>query len=192
MYEQIDELIELNLKRMLDNEYAEFYWHDFRDLGGDQIPKNLLDILIREMVNNDLITTEGEVSKLTIKGHDIAESGWQNHLDFKKRKEVDKFLKQKEIDKQNESRRKAELESLHWNTKLTRFQVKSRYWPHILSVLSFGLALAAFFREDKTGTPQLSQDEVIHIIDSISTSNQTKKVDSMPISKTVSDSLPDE
>jgi len=64
--------------------------------------------------------------------------------------------------------------------------------PYIVSIASLVIATFAFFKEGKQDQNQLSKDEIINISDSISSSNQTKMVDSLRNSKNPTDSLTNE
>ncbi|MET2984937.1 hypothetical protein [Aureibaculum conchae] len=77
-----------------------------------------------------------------------------------------------------------------YDFQVSRFQAKSKYFPYIISALSFIIACFAYFKPiNKSNIQQLSKDEIIHIIDSISTSNQTKMVDSLHNSKNLVDTI---
>lgn len=78
----------------------------------------------------------------------------------------------------------------NFDFQISRFQSKTKYFPYIISFLSFIIALLAYFKPLKsTEKKQLLKNEIIQILDSISFSNQTKMVDSLHNPKNPSDSL---
>ena len=77
-----------------------------------------------------------------------------------------------------------------YDFQISRLQANSKYFPYIVSTISVIIACFAYFKPiDKSNIQQLSQDELIYIIDSISSSIQTKMVDSLHNSRIQSDSL---
>ncbi len=91
-----------------------------------------------------------------------------------------------DLDKRDNEIRQKE----YFDFQVSRFQAKSRYFPYIVSVASIIIALMAYFKPIKSiENKQLLKGEILHIIDSISTSNQTKTVDSLHTSKTQVNSL---
>lgn len=122
---------------------------------------------------NNIILENNHHYSLSENGYEIIEyGGWINY---------NKILK--------ERKRRNELKDFY-DFKISKFQANTKYLPYILSLLSFIIACFAYFKPlDKSNQQQLSKDEILYIIDSISTSNQTKMVDSSHNSKIQTDSL---
>ncbi|MFD0990314.1 hypothetical protein ACFQ1R_09415 [Mariniflexile jejuense] len=115
----------------------------------------------------------GTQFSITLKGKQVLKAGgWNKYLKLEELKE------EKRVDKEN------------FDFLISKFQAKSQLLPYFLSALSLMIAFFAYFKPiNKSNNKQLSKDEIIHIVDSISTSSQTKKVDSLRSSKTQCDSL---
>lgn len=99
----------------------------------EDFPKNPEDIIIEYMIQEDLIERHQKVLfKVTKLGYDIhREGGWVKHLENIKNDNL-------EIKKREER----EKENLRWSTKVSKFQVRTKWWPYIISFLS--LCIAAF------------------------------------------------
>ncbi len=97
---------------------------------------------------------------------------------------LDKISKQKEFAELEKKKIKKEIENLEWGTKVSKFQVKTKFLPYFISVLSILIALFSYFKPtDKSSDKKMPKNQVVHIVDSISTLNQIKSIDSVKSKK---------
>ncbi|WP_299548508.1 hypothetical protein [Seonamhaeicola sp.] len=124
----------------------------------DQVGWNIL-------VKRGLIEHVGDTQfTITLKGMQVLDCGsWTKYLELEQTKE--------------EKRHKKE----EFDYKISKFHAKSKYLPYFISFASLFVACLAYFKPtNNTKNKLLSKDEIIHIADSISTSNQIKANDSLP------------
>ena len=188
MIENLDELININLDIISKRDNTQMFFMEFEDLEGNQMTEYYRSqIFASKMEEKGLITVTEGLCTITDLGFSINKSGgWIKYLGLLKEKEE----LTKQVEEQKEKNRKAkeevEIQKLIDDAKISRLNAKYRYVPYVVSILSFAIACFAYFKPiDKSNKKQLSKDEIIHIIDSISSSNQTKKVDSLHNSKTL-------
>jgi len=190
MFENIDKLIDINLRILGNFDGNLFLISNFNGIDGKALPiqkQRRLSVIMQEKDLLDIDYSNDRVVEITQKGYTIHKSGgW---LEFLK---VNKLLEQEEelLRQRQEVKEQIETQKLIDDAKVSRLNSKYRYVPYILSILSFIIACLAYFRPlDNDGNKELSKDEIIHIIDSVSTSNQEKKDDSLLYKEFQTDSL---
>ncbi|WP_276373808.1 hypothetical protein [Chryseolinea sp. H1M3-3] len=150
MYDRIDQLVEINLKRLFEDMNQELFMTDFIDEKGNRLryinntgeAKRLADY----MQSKGLINITGQRCDLTEFGHNVYEhGGWLEYSEDKKAKVAEETQKRKKRDE-------VELLKLKRENKLAKWQVIV-FWP-VLILGSFGGIYGAYDIIKKSMAPK--------------------------------------
>jgi len=197
MYDKIDELVDYNLPMFLEYSTNELHRSLFKLPNGDKMESRFqarLGIYMKEKGLVDCDYNEMTFS-LTQFGYDVSKEGWLSYLELEE-KRVKAHLELQEAERKFQRvKTRIELDNLEWNTRLTKWQVKSKYLPYVFSFLGLVISVFALWLSISANTTSKSVESNIIsekelTTGSSSTSNRTKKVDSLRNSKSESDNLP--
>lgn len=132
----INELININLKELYSAEDHQMYYSDFLDINGEKMYNDVLSKLFAEQLEErGLVTIYRELCILTEKGSLIAVGGgWLKHLDSQK------IQKQNDLEKEN-----FEFEKSKVDLSLNKWQLKTRWFPHIIAFISLVVIFYIYF-----------------------------------------------
>lgn len=131
-----DKLIDHNLNKINQNSTDWISKYDLTEVNNERLKGiHASENLAQKMEQEKLIKIVNDRCDLTAHGRQvISNGGWvKHHESQKKNKQKDDYKKTKEI------------ELISWQIKLTKFQVKSKWLPYILSLISFIISIFAYF-----------------------------------------------
>jgi hypothetical protein len=116
-----------------------------------------LELILYPLINAELISpieNKFPAIKLLKKGHEIKlNGGWIKYYD-QELKNIE-IQKRKQID---------ELEKLHWDKQVSRFQAKTKFWPLIISFISLiiaGFSIYMNIKKNKTKESKTNKTEIL-------------------------------
>lgn len=192
MIKNVNELIDVNLKIVCESREQKIYSHRFLDINGHEISsKNRSLEFAYELESRNLIRIDGITCYATEYGYEIHKvGGWLKYL------EIQDLQSQKErvLKDMEEAKEQIKTQKLIDDSKVSKLNAKYRYVPYIFTTIGLlisiiSLIVATKSKKEPITEKQLSKSEILKIIDSVSSSNQTKTADSLRNSKTQSDSL---
>jgi len=126
------------------------------------------DYEIDVLANNHLITNSGANE------YSINEKGYL----LTQNKSYSDYLESLQLKEEKRERK------VSYDYQISKFQAKSKFFPYIVSLASFLFAVFAYFRPlSELEIKKLLKDEIVHTKGNTSTSNQTKRADSLYTAK---------
>lgn len=139
MIQNINQLIEINLKKICESNRKEVFTMEILDIEGNEIVSHFRGLQVaEEMRDRKLIKINKELCSVTEYGYEIFQKGgWLNHI------ENEKNLREKEI-KEKTTREKIDLEKASTELKLNKWLIKTKWLPHIISILAIIVSVAIY------------------------------------------------
>ena len=152
--------------------YQVYTEDDFDDYNAFLDYRTLLAMMLEDIkVINKPLKNSSHIL-LTKFGNDVInQGGWIKYLESEKQK-VER-----------------EEQKAVFDFQISKIQAKTKLFPYIVSFLSLIISLFAYFKKEDTVEKRVSKSEIMKVIDSISISNQTKKIDLLYNSKQKGDIL---